>query len=85
MPNSWNVLSNLGYLLVGIYGLALVRRLSAPELVPGYVTFCIAVTFVAFGSAWYHYSPSTRTLLWDRLPMSVGFMALLAQTLHVLL
>ena len=31
---------------------------------------------MAFGSAWYHLAPSNATLVWDRLPMTVGFMAL---------
>jgi hypothetical protein len=78
IPNFWNVVSNVGYLIVGIYGLTLVRRLPSRELLPGYLTFCIAVGLVAFGSAWYHYDPSTETLVWDRLPISVGFMALFA-------
>jgi hypothetical protein len=81
VPNFWNVFSNVGYLVVGVYGLAQVGRLPSRVLVPGYVTFCVAVTFVAFGSSWYHYAPSTQTLVWDRLPMSVGFMALLSLTL----
>jgi len=80
VPNFWNVFSNVGYLLVGLYGLTRVHRLSSRELLPAYVTFCVAVTFVALGSSWYHYAPSTQSLLWDRLPMSVGFMALLALT-----
>lgn len=37
-----------------------------------------AVTFVSFGSSYYHYEPNTFTLFWDRLPMSVGFMAVMA-------
>jgi hypothetical protein len=81
IPNFWNLISNFGYLLVGIVGLVIGRRLSTPALLQGYVTFCLAVIFVAFGSAWYHYSPSTQTLVWDRLPMAVAFMALLAVTL----
>ncbi len=81
VPNFWNVFSNVGYLLVGAYGLTRLGRLSSRDLRPAYVTFCVAVTFVALGSSWYHYAPSTQSLLWDRLPMSVGFMALLALTL----
>jgi hypothetical protein len=45
------------------------------------VTFCLAVTLVAFGSCWYHYAPTTDSLVWDRLPMAAGFMALLALVL----
>ena len=78
IPNFWNVFSNVGYLVVGVYGLMSVRRLSSPEMRPAYITFCVAVFFVAFGSSWYHYAPSTETLVWDRLPMSVGFMALIS-------
>jgi hypothetical protein len=31
-----------------------------------------------FGSGYYHVDPNDRTLFWDRLPMAVGFMAILA-------
>jgi hypothetical protein len=40
---------------------------------------CFAgVVLTAFGSSWYHWSPSNATLVWDRLPMTLGFMGLLA-------
>ena len=81
VPNFWNVVSNVGYLIVGLYGLAQVGRLASRVLRPAYVTFCIAVTLVAFGSSWYHYAPSTESLVWDRLPMAAGFMALLSLVL----
>jgi hypothetical protein len=81
VPNFWNVFSNIGYLLVGIYGLARVGRLQAEVLRPAYITFCVAVTLVALGSSWYHYAPSTESLVWDRLPMAAGFMALLSLVL----
>jgi len=81
VPNFWNVLSNVGYLLVGLYGLARADRLQAPVLRPAYITFCVAVTLVAFGSSWYHYAPTTESLVWDRLPMAAGFMALVSLVL----
>lgn len=31
-----------------------------------------------FGSAYYHWNPNDRTLLWDRLPIALSFMAILA-------
>jgi hypothetical protein len=75
IPNFWNVVSNLPFALVGIYGLFLTSRLPSRSLWPGYIVFCLAVIGVCFGSAYYHYSPSTPALVWDRLPMSLAFMA----------
>ena len=74
IPNFWNVISNAPFALVGMYGLILTPRL-ARSLWPGYIAFCVAVLGVCFGSAYYHYAPSTPALVWDRLPMSIAFMA----------
>jgi hypothetical protein len=76
LPNFWNVFSNIGYLAVGIFAFVRLGRVRTPILRWPYLTFCIAVTLVAFGSAWYHYEPSNASLVWDRLPMAPGFMAL---------
>jgi hypothetical protein len=75
IPNFWNVISNAPFALVGIYGLILTRQLVSRSLRPGYIAFCVAVIGVSFGSAYYHYAPSTPSLVWDRLPMSIAFMA----------
>jgi len=34
-----------------------------------------------FGSSYYHWSPRDSTLAWDRLPMTLAFMSLLAATI----
>ena len=34
--------------------------------------------FAGFGSAYCHWNPNDRTLLWDRLPIALSFMAILA-------
>jgi len=81
VPNFWDVLSNIGFMFAGAYGLTRARHLSSPALRPAYVVFCVAVICVALGSAYYHYAPSTPTLVWDRLPMSVAFMALFSLVL----
>jgi len=81
IPNFWNVISNVPFLLVGIYGLSLAARLRPGTRRLGYVVFCLAVIGVCFGSAYYHHSPSNPALVWDRLPMSVAFMALFALVL----
>jgi predicted membrane channel-forming protein YqfA (hemolysin III family) len=78
IPNFWNVVSNVPFAFAGLYGLLRTPRLSSTQLRAGYVIFCIAVIGVCFGSSYYHWAPSTATLVWDRLPMSVAFMALFA-------
>jgi len=46
----------------------------------GYLAFFVSVALTAFGSAYYHLDPRDGTLLWDRIPMAIGFMALVAAT-----
>lgn len=76
IENFWNVLSNLPFLLFGAYGLSRARRLAWPEGRGAYLSLCIGVLLVGFGSAWYHLAPSNESLVWDRLPMTIAFMAL---------
>jgi hypothetical protein len=79
-----DVISNLAFLLVGVLGLFFVARpdsrscfLQPSERRP-YVTFFLGVTLTCFGSAYYHLSPNNDRLMWDRLPMTIAFMSLLA-------
>jgi hypothetical protein len=77
----WNVISNLGFLLVGIYGLYQIqsKRLNiVKEIKTSYTIFFIGITLVAFGSGYYHFNPNNHTLIWDRLPMTIAFMALMS-------
>jgi hypothetical protein len=76
IPNFWNVATNLPFLFVGLIGLAWRSRLHIQGLQTQYLVLCIGVALVALGSAYYHLAPSTPTLVWDRLPMTVAFMAL---------
>ncbi len=74
IPNFWNVVTNIPFVLVGILGLARVSKVVA--LRSGYLIICIGIVLVAVGSSYYHYAPSTTSLVWDRLPMTIVFMAL---------
>lgn len=80
IPNFWNVLSNLPFLIVGLMGVyqltldKVVSRLT--EIKFAYPTLFLGVALVGLGSSYYHLWPDNRTLLWDRLPMTVAFMAL---------
>jgi hypothetical protein len=80
IPNFWNVASNIAFLLVGIAGLASLRSRHGIGLLPplrmSYAIFFVGAILVGFGSAYYHWHPNDATLVWDRLPMTVAFMAL---------
>lgn len=78
IPNFWNVATNLPFLAVGALGLLQQSRLASPPLATHYRTYCGAIALVAIGSAWYHLAPDNARLVWDRLPMTVAFMALFA-------
>lgn len=78
VPNAWNVLSNLPFLLVGLWGLARTPRLAEPCTRAPYVALGIGIALVAIGSGAYHWAPSNTTLAGDRLPMTLAFMAFFA-------
>lgn len=79
--NFWNVFSNLPFVLVGAYGLGKLPGLLPSSPRSAYGVFCMGAVLVGLGSAYYHSSPSTPTLVWDRLPMTVTFMALLSMVI----
>lgn len=76
IPNFWNVVSNLPFVLVGLLGLRQLAELQRHLPVPAYLLFCMGAILVGAGSAYYHYAPTSDTLVWDRLPMTVAFMGL---------
>ena len=85
IPNFADVVSNLPFAVFGLWGLAFwLRSNSNPnhfidrrERWPYLVTF-VGVLLTAFGSAYYHLEPSNARLVWDRLPMTITFMAVVA-------
>jgi len=88
-PHFFDVVSNLGFLGVGLSGVMFILRVNAgartafltrKERWP-YFFFFLGVLLTAFGSAYYHWAPDNARLLWDRLPMAMGFMGLLAAVL----
>lgn len=81
IPNFWNVVSNLAFLLVGIWGIVCYYRGEIPVSGSAYLVFCLGVALISAGSAYYHWNPTPQTLLWDRLPMTVAFMALFSMVM----
>jgi hypothetical protein len=71
IANFWNVAFNLPFAVVGILGLWRLRSAADRVLFSG-----VVLTF--FGSAYYHLAPGDGRLVWDRLPMTLVFMSLLA-------
>ena len=81
VPNFWNVISNVPFLLVALYGIAAFRSRTAFteswERI-AYATVLAGTAAVAIGSGYYHLHPDDARLFCDRLPMTVVFMSLVA-------
>lgn len=82
IPNFWNVMSNLPFPVFGLWGLAKVLRGPLDPLAQAqrtaWIVFFAGATIVGAGSSWYHLHPDNLSLVWDRLPMTLAFMALFA-------
>lgn len=74
----WNLLSNLGFVVVGYIGL---RHLVANPIAWSkswkaiLTLFFAGVLFTGAGSMYYHWNPDNHSLVFDRLPMSIAFAA----------
>lgn len=81
VPNFLNVMSNLPFLIFGFMGLRLLatnREVSTPATKMAWIVFFVGIALTALGSGYFHLNPNTATLIWDRLPMTIGFMSLVA-------
>jgi len=84
IPDFWNVVTNLPFLLVAVWGLRAFRSRTAFQQGwerAAYGILLLGMALVAFGSGYYHWHPDSATLVWDRLPMTAVFMSLLAATI----
>ncbi len=73
--NFFDSISNIFFLFTGILGLYCVfknREINSLS----WAIFFISIILVSIGSFYYHVNPNSQTLIWDRLPMAIGFMAL---------
>lgn len=84
IPRFGDVVSNLPFTLVGLAGLGAlfldwfgVPPADARTRLP-YAVFFLGVALVGPASAFYHWSPSSETLFWDRVFLAVSFMGLVA-------
>ena len=89
IPNALNVLSNLPFAVVGVIGLAAIFGSGVDRRLPfhdswerwPYAALFAGVVLTTVGSSYYHLAPDNARLVWDRLPMTVGFMGLLTAVL----
>ncbi len=76
IPNFWNVVSNAAFVVVGLVGLYIDKPGGDVQLRWCYRLFFIGVVLTGFGSGYFHWRPDHYTLIADRLPMAIAFMAL---------
>jgi hypothetical protein len=82
IPNGLDVLSNLPFVFVGVWGTAWLFLKSTAatftdprERIP-YLVFFAGAALTGAGSFWYHLSPGDSRLPWDLLPMTCSFMSI---------
>jgi hypothetical protein len=90
IANALDVASNLAFLVVGVLGLVFVVRgrqasgrdafLDSAERWAWGVAF-LGTALTCCGSGYYHLAPDSPRLAWDRLPMAIGFMGIVAAVL----
>jgi hypothetical protein len=83
--NFLDVASNISFAVAGLAVLAAAlapggRFARAAERLP-YAVFALGLLLTAAGSCYYHLEPNNESLFWDRLPMTIAFMALIASQL----
>jgi len=84
IPNFGDVASNVAFLVAGVLGLLfLAMKSSAGKFIHAHERWAYFLVFLglvltAFGSAYYHLAPDNTRLVWDRLPMTIVFMPLVA-------
>jgi hypothetical protein len=82
VPRAADVLSNLGFALVGIWGFVVLtrrgRHRSLGTAWPGYALFLVALVLTALGSGFYHLQPDNARLVWDRIPIALACAGLIS-------
>ena len=83
IPNFGDVVSNAAFAIVGLLGLIYLfkphsEKFSDPRERWLYLVMFAALILTAFGSAYYHLAPGNARLVWDRIPIMIVFMALVA-------
>lgn len=76
IPNYFNVLTNIPFFIIGAVGVNIVLKYPAQGIhFANYLAVFIGVFLTGFGSALYHINPTNTTLVFDRIPLAIIFMA----------
>jgi hypothetical protein len=85
IPNFGDVVSNLPFAVIGIWGLiytiAAKRQFTDRRERYPYLFVFFGLFLTSIGSSYYHLAPDNDRLLWDRLPMTVVFMSLISSVI----
>lgn len=77
VPHLFDVASSVAFVIVGALGISLCAGQRRPPRAASWMALFIGTVLTGLGSAYYHWAPNDATLVWDRLPMALAFMALL--------
>jgi len=79
IPNFWNVITNIPFLVLGIAGFFKIQKQYLTgvlqDLFRAYLTFFLGLVLTGLGSGYYHLFPSNSTLVGDRMAITVTFMS----------
>ena len=81
IPNFLNVMTNLPFLIVGVFGWRTLSRYPETvriETATAWRLFFAGVIITTFGSGYFHWQPNNASLVWDRIPMTIAFMSLVS-------
>ena len=79
VTNFWDVVSNIPFIIIGFLGMLYTlneeKKKTTFPLFLNCFAFFLGIFLTGLGSGYYHLNPTNTTLLWDRLPMTISFMA----------
>lgn len=81
IPNTFNVITNIPFAIVGLWGLILCLRFRQTSAPWSWRFFFSGIALTSIGSAYYHWNPNDATLVWDRIPMTIALTSLVVALL----
>lgn len=79
IPNFFNVITNLPFIVIGFWGILQIQKSRAQGIhFINYFVLFLSIFLTGFGSAFYHLHPNNATLVCDRMPLAILFIAFLS-------